>query len=144
MSTKILITKTSDYEGVYNSRQEYKQYKKVNFKTNMKNLIDALTKKEEHATFDHLAATNDAILFPRAQVTSRGYPFWDTSEASACLKPDVRNGVHETMSMEEFHNSRDAYLAFPKDVFRKHVNQEVNSRLQKSYWIKKKQNKEKK
>jgi hypothetical protein len=137
------VDKHTNYERLYDSEPEFKKYKIHNFKSNVKNLIAALAKKEDHATFDHIAATNDAIRFPRSQVTSRGYPYWDTSEALAWLKPDVKNGVHETMTMEEFHNSRDAYLAFPKDIFRKHVHQEVSSRLQKSYWIKKMQKKEK-
>lgn len=138
------VDKDSNLDEVFDSQEEYKKYKKSNFKVNVKNLIDSLTKKEDLATFDHLTTINDEILFPRAQVTSRGYPFWDTSEASAYLKTDVKNGVHESMSMDEFYYSRDAYLAFPQDVFLKHVNQELNSRLKKSFWIKKDQDKKNK
>jgi hypothetical protein len=138
------VDKTTDTERLYHSEQEYQKYKKTNFKVNVKNLIDALAKKEDHAIFDHIAATNDAIRFPRQQVTSRGYPFWDTSEASAWLKQDVKNGVHETMTMDDFITSRDAYLAFPQEIFLKHVYQETNSRMKKSYWIKNNDNKKKK
>lgn len=138
------VDKDSNLDEVFESQEEYKKYTKSNFKVNVKNLIAALTKKEDLATFDHLATINDAILFPRAEVTSRGYAYWDTSEASAYLKPDVKSGVHESMSMKEFYYSRDAYLAFPEDVFVKHVNQELNSRLKKSFWIKKDQDKKNK
>jgi hypothetical protein len=138
------VNKDSNLDVVFESQEEYKKYEKSNFKVNVKNLIAALTKKEDHATFDHLAIVNDAILFPRAQLTSRGYPHWDTSEASAYLKPDVKNGMHISMSMEEFYYSRDAYLAFPQDIFVKHVHQELNSRLKKSFWIKKDQDKKNK
>jgi hypothetical protein len=87
---------------------------------------------------------NFKVQLPRPQVTSRGYPFWDTSLASTYLKLDIDNELHITMSKEDFHRSRAEYLVFPKEIFRKHILQEVNARLQTSYWLKKKEKKGKK
>jgi hypothetical protein len=76
---------------------------------------------------------------PRQHLTSRGYPYWDTPEASKLLREDIDDEKHIAMDLNEFWNSREAYKLFPKDVFRKHIYQECNKRLQTSYWLKKKQ-----
>lgn len=132
------VTESSNYEQVYYSNSEYQKYPKKNFRTNMKNLISSIKKKEARALFDLNAVTNDKMLYPRPQLTSRGYPYWDTSDASRYLKWDIDNDVHNSMKMCDFYRSRPSYLLFPEKVFRNHVYQEVTSRLQTSYWLKKK------
>jgi hypothetical protein len=131
------INESTYYLSVYNSNLEYQKYPKENFRTNLKNLIAALRKKETCADYDHRALISDQIRFPRPQVTSRGHAFWDTSKAAALLKKDIEQKVHEAMSMRNFHESNEAYLEFHYDVFRKHVHQEINSLLKKSFWLKK-------
>lgn len=131
------INESTYYAEVYDSDPEYQKYPKENFRTNLKNLIAALRKKEKWAAYDHHALISDQIRFPRPQVTSRGHAFWDTSKAAELLKIDIEQKVNETMSMQDFHESNEAYLEFHYDVFRKHVHQEINSRLKKSFWIKK-------
>jgi hypothetical protein len=129
------VTDESNYKDVYNSNPEYQKYKKENFRTNLKNLLKAVKKKEGKAIFDQNAVEHDRNLYPRGQLTNRGYPFWDTSEASKLLKEDIDNEQHKKMKAEEFWNSREAYKLFPKDVFRKHIYQECTKRLQSTYWL---------
>jgi hypothetical protein len=131
------INESTDYAEVYYSELEFQKYPKANFRTNLKNLIAALQKKEEWAAYDNRALISDTIRFPRPQVTSRGHAFWDTSKAAELLKKDINEKVNETMSMHGFHESNEAYLEFDYNVFRKHVHQEMNSRLKKSFWLKK-------
>jgi hypothetical protein len=131
------IDESTLYAEVYYSDLEFQKYPKTNFRTNLKNLISALRKKEEWAAYDNRVLISDTIRFPRAQVTSRGHAFWDTSKAAALMKQDINEKVYETMSMQDFHESNKAYLEFDYDVFRKHVHQEINSRLKKSFWLKK-------
>lgn len=131
------IDESTYYLDVYNSNLEYQKYPKENFRTNLKNLISSLKKKEQWAAYDHRAILSDSIRFPRPPVTSRGHKYWDTSKAAKLLKTDIDKKVNKTMSMKEFHESDEAYLEFHYDVFRKHVHQEINSRLKKSFWLKK-------
>jgi hypothetical protein len=83
------------------------------------------------------------MLHPRSQMTYRGYPHWDTSEARQLLKVDIDDGAQNTMSVDDFWRSREAYQMFPKDVFRKHIHQECSSRLQSTYWLTKQKPKKK-
>ena len=41
------VSEESDPEAVFNSRPEYKPYPKTNFKTNLKNLIEACKKTQK-------------------------------------------------------------------------------------------------
>jgi hypothetical protein len=136
-----IVTKDSDPYTVWNSNPLYRQYKKTNFRSNLKNLIIAVDKKEKRAIMDDHAVSCERMLHPRPELTTRGYPFWDTSPASMFLKEDIRHDVHKTMSIEEFWNWREAYKEFPLGIFRKHIQQESSSRLQKTYWLKKKEKK---
>ena len=131
------INESTSYAEVYYSDLEYQKYPKENFRTNLKNLIAALRKKEKWAEYDHRAIISDQIRFPRREVTSRGHKYWDTSEAAKLLKIDIEQKVNKTMSMRNFHESNEAYLEFDYNVFRKHVHQQINSLLKKSFHIKK-------
>jgi hypothetical protein len=135
------VTESTNYADVYYSNPEYQKYPKERFRSNMKNLITAIAKKESRANFETNAAINDVMMFPRPDFSFGGYPFWDTSEAAVYLEFDIKQGSHLIMSIKELYNARNAYQMFPQDVFRKHVHQKVNAKTQKSYWMKKKQNK---
>jgi hypothetical protein len=131
------INESTSYAEVYDSDPEYQKYPKENFRTNLKNLIAALRQKERWASYDHRAIISDQIRFPRTEVTSRGHKYWDTSEAAKLLKIDIEKKVNETMTMRNFYESNEAYLEFHYDVFRKHVHQQINSLLKKSFHLKK-------
>jgi hypothetical protein len=137
------VTKDSNWKDVYYSFPEFQLYDKQSFCSNLKNLIKALTIKEERALFDQNAVQHDRNRHPRKEVTKRGVPFWDTSEASKLLKEDIDNEIPDAIGIDDLWNSRDEYKLFPKDVFRQHLYQEKYSRLGKTYWMKRKKNNEK-
>jgi hypothetical protein len=129
------VTKETGWLDVYNSNPLYQQYETKNFRVNLRNLLISLEKKEESANWETNAVLHDRILHPRPQLTNRGYPFWDTSAASAFLRNDVKDGLHKTMRGDQFWRSRAAYQQFPEDVFGKHILQESGRVWQKSYWL---------
>jgi hypothetical protein len=131
------VTLQTNWLVVYNSHPLYWEYEEKHFKVNLKNLIIALEKKEGRAVFERDAVLHDRILHPRPQLTNRGYPFWDTSAASAFLRDDVKDELQKTMSVDQFWRSRAAYQQFPRNVFGKHVSQECNRVKGKSYWLNK-------
>jgi hypothetical protein len=104
----------------------------------MKNLILSLDKKEKRALSDNDAVLRERTAHPRPPITVKGYPFWDTSLASTFLKEDMKHDLHKSMSLDEFWGWREEYQQFPRDVFRKHIQQEGSNNLQKTYWLKKK------
>jgi hypothetical protein len=50
----------------------------------------------------------------------------------------MKHDLHKSMSLDEFWGWREEYQQFPRDVFRKHIQQEGSNNLQKTYWLKKK------
>jgi hypothetical protein len=136
------ITEDSNVEEVYNSQQEFQKYNIRNFRTNIRNLIAAIRRREECARFDTAALETFRELHPRPPVTHGDYPFWDTSEASRFLTFDIDNGRHLQMTPKQLRNTRQEYQAFPLNIFRKHLHQERQRRIKKSYWLYKKQKEE--
>ena len=131
------VTTDSIWTEVYDSNPLYQAYPRKNFRINLKNLIKALEIRETRAEDDDLAFLYERIIHPRPPLTVRGYPFWDTSPASTFLRDDIKHNVHLTMTTDEFWHWREAYQQFPREVFLKHIHQEVSGRRQTSYWIKK-------
>lgn len=129
------VTLETGWLAVYNRNPLYQQYETKNFRVNLKNLIISLTKKEENAVWETNAVLHDRSLHPRPQLTNRGYPFWDTSAAAIFLRDDVKDGLHNTMSVDQFWRSRAAYQQFPRNVFGKHILAESSRLLQTSYWL---------
>jgi hypothetical protein len=125
------VTEASDLDEVYELSDEFEKFNKAKFKRNAKALLDALDKKEERALFDSTAVAHDRMLHPRPELTSGGYPFWDTSEAKELLTSDIENGVDKTMTSRELWHSREAYKQFPRDIFIKHIHQERKSIAQR-------------
>jgi hypothetical protein len=76
-------------------------------------LIKSLPDKEAKALFDKHAFERENNLYPRAAVTNKGYPFWDTSAAYNSLKEDIKNELHTAMSPLAFWISREEYQMFP-------------------------------
>jgi hypothetical protein len=135
------VTSDSIWHEVYDSNPLYQQYPRKNFRINLKNLIKALDKLETRAENDDLAFLYERIIHPRPPVTVKGYPFWDTSPASTFLRDDIKHDVHLTMSTDEFWQWREAYQQFPREIFKKHIFQEINSRSGKTFWLKQKDKK---
>lgn len=121
----------------------YQQYKLSNFGTNLRNLRTALKEGQEAAAFDSAALARARIVHPVAATTPRGYPRWDGSDAQKLLKHHVEKKLHEKFTPKELREKYTAYQAFPLKVFRDHIQQEVRSRTETSYWLKRKANKNK-
>lgn len=142
------VTEQSDAAIVQLNNEEYQKYDKKRFKSNLRNLIGALKKRESLALFDNQAVANDRSLLPRQDATSSRnglqYPFWDTSKAREYLALDVANNVHLTMKPMILWNSREEYKEFPPEVFAKHIHQERAKGRKSLFWLKIDEKKKKK
>jgi hypothetical protein len=128
------ITADSNANIVYNSDPDFMVYDLRNFKTNLKNLIQSISRRVSNAEFDDAALAHDQSLFPRPNLTLGGYPFWNGSAAETALAEDIDNNLDRTITTQELWNSREVYLVFPFHIFSQHVRQERTSRTQSSYW----------
>lgn len=77
--------------------------------------------RKKHLQIEYEAYLSDMEKLPRNQVTSRGYPFWDTHEASKLLEEDEESGKAKMMKPMELWKSRKEYQNFPLILFRKHI-----------------------
>ena len=66
----------------------------------------------------------EILKFPRKEKTCRGRHWWDTHEAAAKLKEDIKDGKHISSKPKELWLSREEYQDFELSVFRGHVYQE--------------------
>ena len=65
------------------------------------------------------------------------------------MKYDLDEGLHETMLPRELHKLHAEYAAWPLEVFRNHIHQELihqelKDRKQRPYWLAKRKEKEEK
>jgi hypothetical protein len=125
---------------IYEMHQEYKNYKIDNFRTNLRNLRKSIKKDKCCADSDRDALAHDLqVRHPHVDILLRSTPFWMGSEAQKLLKKDVDAGRHEKMKPWDLWISKVAYQAFPLEVFRKHIYQEVRCRKENAYWRVKKE-----
>jgi hypothetical protein len=134
-------------EGTFQMHPEYQQYKKQNFRTNLKNLLKATREKQCAANSDDRALVDDINTLSNHVLHTPGAaanePSWNNSEAKKLLEDDISNGMHLIMKPTSLWLYRDEYQAFPEDKFRNHIYQEMRRRVSTSYWLEKKKNKEK-
>jgi hypothetical protein len=126
-----------DPEAVYGDKHEFRQYKWINFKSNLSNLRAAIKRDIHRANADAANVAIDLQLYSPAPLAAQGYPVWAESAAERQLKIDVDNGRHLTMKPKELYglDDRPEYRAWPLKVFRKHIHQEVRSRKTQAYWL---------
>lgn len=133
-------------EQIYLSRPNYAVYNFENFKTNVKNLVDAIIRDQTRANRDNDAAKHDLKILTVDAATvaaSTGKVRWPGSAAARLLKLDIDANKHLELKPKPLHASRVEYQHFSLEEFRKHIYQETSSRLQKSYWLAHKAEKEK-
>lgn len=109
-------------EEVWESSEWFKQYPKANFFTNMNNLKNALDARGCIVVRD-----NDVIeaeLDAMRELHPSSYPLWCEHEASQLLEQDVKAGLHKGLSPKEFQQTRNEYMEWDLDIFRKHIYQE--------------------
>lgn len=143
---------------VYDSHEVFQQYKYERFRANMKSLVEKVQTENDWAKIDENDLVHDRKLKPRANVTSRGYPFWHTHKAKKLLAEDVKSGKYKAlpslnllhfklnfnisiytgkankMKPKELWNTKKEYKDFPLDVFRDHIHQEKRFQREGPYW----------
>lgn len=116
-------------DEVYLMRPEFQLYKLNNFKSNLKNLREAIALDYGRMQRDRKYYRQDRH---RLSVIRANDPpeelVWHRHPAMALLEQDVSAGLHKQKKPSELYQSRDEYKDFPPDVFRKHVHQEVTKR----------------
>jgi hypothetical protein len=119
---------------VWASREIFKQYDISRFGPNFRRLVDWVDNARSRATADAAAVANDRDLHPASEISSRGYPRWNGSVAERLLKEDIDNDKLADMKPAELRESREEYLAFPLDVFRKHKEQYLREAIEGEWW----------
>ena len=134
LDDKSFIHRQTD-DHVYESHACFQEFDRSYFKRNLKNLRKSakhtlkLIKKEEE---DY---QQDLLHFPRAAMTSKGYPRWDTHRSSVLLHDDVKSGLASALKPAQLRSTRVEYQAFPPKVFRGHIYQEIRHQKEGDYWI---------
>jgi hypothetical protein len=121
-------------------RDEYQAVEYENFRTNLNKLRKKLESQQSSAASDNAAlqrymGSNPVNMNPTGGME---YPRWDLSDAQRLLKEDIAAERHKTMTPQELRMTKLEYQHFPKDVFQKHIHQEVRSLTETPYWLVKK------
>ena len=112
-------------EEAWESSEWFKTYPKNRFINNMKNLKRALEARELIVANDNeIIEAEIASLCKLEQGTIPECPQWHDHDAARLLDEDLKNGLNKGMTPLEFQQTREEYLTFPCDVFRKHIYQE--------------------
>ena len=128
---RLLRDKTSTFhhltpEKAWESSEWFKIYPKDRFISNMKNLKRSLEARELIVANDNkIIEAEIASLRMLDRATVREYPLWHDNDASRLLEKDLKDDLKKGMTPLELQQTREEYLAFPCDVFRKHIYQEV-------------------
>lgn len=121
-------------DEVWESHPIFKQYPLADFKTYYKNMVKLTDGRRKQLKRDVEIFREHMILFPRASLTSRGKPFWDTHPANSLLVEDTSSGRAKEFKPKALWESREEYQVFDLDDFRKHIYQERSKQLAGPYW----------
>jgi hypothetical protein len=99
-------------------------------------LKKSVTSERNQVNYDEHAVNHEAAAYPRKELTSRGLPFYDTSEAKKGLEAAVSDGTLEEFAGRtgEFQKTNAAYLQFPSRTFAKHAHGERQKAIEKVGW----------
>lgn len=123
-------------DHVWTMRPEYTAVPIKNFKANLKNLRVLFSRYKDDAAAGAVALAHDRQLNPiNPNPPNRAHLRWDGSTAQTCLKEDISNKLHVGLEPQAFRETRVEYKTFPLEVFRKHVQQELRSVRESSYWL---------
>jgi hypothetical protein len=128
-------------QDVYLQRPEFAKFKYENFRSNLCNLRKDIIAKKASAVSESASLAKYRRAHPKEALNHRGEPRWDDSEAERLLRLDMDEGKHRTMKPSELRQTRHQYLAYPKTVFRGHIDQEERRRKYIVYLKKKQQKK---
>jgi hypothetical protein len=124
------VTNKSNPSTVHKSNKEYNKWPLANFKTNLKNLLEAVALDYQRMADDCEAYGHDIALLQdlrKDDPSDEPIP-WHKSEAKAFLSQDIDAGKHESMIPSALWESRIAYMEFPLKTFRDHIYQELKRR----------------
>jgi hypothetical protein len=132
-----MLPRTLGPTEVYGMRREYQAVEYGKFRTNLNKLRKKLEFQQSSAALDDAALQHYMGLNPVNMNPTGGmkYPRWDLSDAQRLLKEDIAAERHKAMQPQELRMTRLEYQRFPKDVFRKHIHQEVRSLTETPYWL---------
>jgi hypothetical protein len=126
------------------SRPEYQSDTLQLFRSRYYSIRKTFEDKLERKQRDEQAFDDDKKLDGGIGTTNWPYPKFKGSEAEQLLKYDLDEGLHETMLPRELHKLHAEYAAWPLEVFRNHIHQELKDRKQRPYWLAERKEKEEK
>jgi hypothetical protein len=113
---------------VYNSRLDCQAYSFAKFEEYLTNLRAAIQKKQGYADRDAAALAHNLPLRPERKTLH-----WGGSNAQKLLQEDIDSGLHTSKTPRELWGTRSEYQEFDAKKFQKHLNQERNAKLAKSF-----------
>lgn len=126
------MTADMDAKAVHQMRDEHKDCKCKNFKTNLNNLIGLVEKHTQQMKIDCIACGRGRALLIKLHESNPPQclpcPAWNKFRAKTLLKLDVDNGKHLMMTPMELIAEREECRVFPLTIFRKHTHQKVDER----------------
>jgi hypothetical protein len=115
--------------NIYNKFKDLKEFAGMpydaTFQRRLISLRDMVKNKMGRVTKDQTAFDIFRKNFPVRQVNDVGVLRWHGSLAQYFLKADMNAGLHTGKKPAELRATRAEYQLFPKDTFRKHINQEL-------------------
>lgn len=102
-------------------------YREELYKNRIDSLRKGIVKMKMWADFDSKAIKADRLLHPKKSHNMRGEPRWHGSDAQAYLKIDMAAGKLDEMTQDKLWELRPAYKLFGFVIFRKHIDQALQS-----------------
>ena len=116
-------------EIIYNKIKDRKEFEGMpfdkDFKRRILKLRDIVKHGKKRVERDKIAFDIFRKNFPVQQFNKVGVLRWHGSLAQHYLKADMKAGLHKGKKPAEFRATRAEYQEYPKDTFRKHINQEI-------------------
>lgn len=134
------VTSKSDPKVVHPSHPEWKKWPFDNFKTNLKNLIEAVALDYKRLAEDCEAFGHDMALLKEVREKDPNPPPtpWHMSAAKPLLLQDIDAGKHKKMLPNVLWETRIEFMEFGLKVFRDHLYQELDKRDKKDSRFQKK------
>ena len=114
---------------IYNKFKDHQAFQGISydatFQRRLLHLRDIVKNKINRRDSDQIAFDTFRKNFPVRQVNNVGVLRWEGSLAEYYLKIDMKSGLHKGKKPAEFRETRAEYMQYPKDTFRKHIDQEL-------------------
>jgi hypothetical protein len=113
------------WDTIYQYIAEFANVPFHQFKAHLNDHRKQVRARLEISFTEEMALAHDRLLHPRKTHNHRGEQVFDYSPAKQCLRDDVKNKVHTTMSALELQATRPEYQSFKPNKFRDRISQEV-------------------